>query len=248
MKIIKGIYLVGSGQFGLSSDLDCHVYLVHDRGESVLIDAGAGKFEEDVNYILANIESDGLNQKSVKKLLLTHAHADHSGGGRALKEKLECETVSGIETKRFVEKGREQDLGLDFAKRSGFYGDDYKFKPFKIDTVIEDGDTITVGNSSIKAIHTPGHSSDSMTYLLEKDGNRAIFTGDVVNHGGRMVLLNCEGFELKPYRENIKKLSNLNVDMLFPGHGIFTLKKGQSHIDILIDAFDKLVINSQIIT
>ena len=248
MRITEDIYLVGSGQFGLSSDLDCHIYLIHDSDEAVLIDAGAGKFEEDVDYILANIKNDGLNLKSVKKLLITHAHADHAGGGGALQKKLECETVSGLETKRFVEKGLEQDLGLDFAKRSGFYGDDYKFKPFKIDTVIKDGDTINVGNSSIKAIHTPGHSSDSMIYLLEKDGNRALFTGDVVNHGGRIVLLNCEGFELKPYRENIKKLSNLNINMLFPGHGVFTLKNGQSHIDILIDAFDKLLINSQIIS
>lgn len=248
MKITEGIHIVGSGQFGISSDLDCHIYLVHDGDDAILIDAGAGKFEDDANYILANIENDGLRPQAVKKLLLTHAHADHSGGGRALQEKLGCETVSGIETKRFVEKGLEQELGLDFAKRSGFYGDDYKFTPFKIDTVIKDGETITLGNSSIKAIHTPGHSSDSISYLLEKAGHRSLFTGDVVNHGGRMVLLNCEGFDLKAYRENIKKLSNLNVDMLFPGHGVFTLKNGQSHIDILIDAFDKLLINSQIIT
>jgi glyoxylase-like metal-dependent hydrolase (beta-lactamase superfamily II) len=247
MKIIEGIYLVGSGQFGLSSDLDCHIYLVHDGDEAVLIDAGAGKFEDDVNYILANIENDGFSLKTVKRFLLTHAHADHSGGGKALKEKLECEAVSGIETKGFVEKGLEHELGLDFAKRSGFYGDDYKFKPFKIDTVIKDGDTITVGNTTIKAILTPGHSTDSMSYLLEKAGNRVLFTGDVVNHGGRMVLLNCEGFDLKMYRENIKKLSNLNIDMLYPGHGVFTLKNGQSHIDILINAFDKLLIYNQLV-
>jgi hypothetical protein len=68
-----------------------------------------------------------------------------------------------------------------------------------------------------------------------------------VNHEGRIVLLNCEGFELKAYRENIKKLANLGIDMLFPGHGIFALKNGQNHIDILVDAFDKLVINNQLI-
>ena len=46
MRITEGIYLAGSGQFGLSSDLDCHIYLVHDGDEAVLIDAGAGKFEK----------------------------------------------------------------------------------------------------------------------------------------------------------------------------------------------------------
>jgi glyoxylase-like metal-dependent hydrolase (beta-lactamase superfamily II) len=247
MKITEGIHLVGSGQFGISSPLDCHIYLVHDGDEAVLIDAGAGKFDKDVDYILDNIEGDGISLKAVKKLLLTHAHADHAGGGKALTEKLGCEVVSGMETKKLVEKGTEHELGLDFAKRSGFYGDDYKFKPFKTDTIIKDGDTVTVGKTSIKAILTPGHSTDSMCYLFEKAGIRALFTGDVVNHGGKMVLLNCFGFDLKAYREHIKKLSNLGIDFLFPGHGVFTLKDGQSHIDSLIDAFDKLLINDRLV-
>ncbi|MCL4377257.1 MAG: MBL fold metallo-hydrolase, partial [Actinobacteria bacterium] len=136
----------------------------------------------------------------------------------------------------------------DFAKRGGFYGDDYTFKTFKVDKIINDGETIKIGNGiEIKAIHTPGHSTDSMCYFLRKDGKNILFTGDVVNHGGKFILLNCYGFNLDDYRDSIKKLSDLEIDMIFPGHGVFSLSNGQSHIDPLIEAFNKLLINSQLI-
>jgi glyoxylase-like metal-dependent hydrolase (beta-lactamase superfamily II) len=247
MKITDDIYLVGSGQMGLSAELDCHIYLVNDGNEAVLIDSGAGKKDTDVDFIIHNIAGDGVDPNTVGKILLTHAHADHSGGTKQLKRTLNCEVVAHKKTKKYVEKGSEHDLGLDFARRSGFYGDDYAFRTFTVDSIVEDGGSIKVGKSSMRVIHTPGHSFDSICFMLERGGQKALFTGDVLNHGGKILLLNCKGFDLKEYRENIRKLASLNIDMLFPGHGIFTLKNGQSHIDILIDAFDKLLINNQLI-
>ncbi|MFC2145030.1 MBL fold metallo-hydrolase [Actinomycetota bacterium] len=247
MKIMEGIYLVGSAQFGLSSSLDCHVYLIEDSGELAIIDIGAGKFERDVDIILNNIAQEGFSPSNIGKLFLTHAHSDHAGGGKAFKEKTGCKIIANSITREMVAKADEHELGLDLAKRSGFYGDDYKFRKFNIDEVLEDGDIKKIGSSNIKAIMTPGHSTDSVCYLLEKDGKKILFTGDVVNVGGKFILLNCYGFSLKVYRENIKKLSGLDIDMLFPGHGVYTLKDGQSHIDMLVSAFDKLLINTQLI-
>lgn len=247
MKITEEVYIVGSGQMGLSAPLDCHIYLIRDDDEAFIIDAGAGKYDSDVNFIIKNIENDGINLNKIRKLFLTHAHSDHSGGAIYLKDKLGCEIVANKVTKKYVEKGDEHELGLDFARRSGFYGDAYRFKTFTVDRVIEDGETMRVANSRITAIHTPGHSMDSTCYLFQKNNTKMLFTGDVLNHGGKILLLNCYGFSMDDYRENIKKLANLSIDMLFPGHGIFTLKNGQSHVDMLIDAFDKLLINGQLI-
>ena len=50
-----------------------------------------------------------------------------------------------------VKKGSEHELGLDFAKRSGFYGDNYTFQTFKVDTITNNGNIIEVGNSKIGA-------------------------------------------------------------------------------------------------
>ncbi len=247
MKITDGIYLVGSAQFGISASLDCHVYLIEDAGELAVIDTGAGKFNKDVDTILNNVKQEGFLPSDISKLFLTHAHSDHAGGGKTFREKTGCKIIANNITKTMVEEADEHKLGLDFAKRSGFYGDDYKFRKFNINEVIDDEEIKKIGSCSIKAILTPGHSTDSTCYLLEKNGKKILFTGDVVNIGGKFILLNCYGFSLKTYRENIKKLSGLDVDMIFPGHGVYALKDGQAHIDMLIDAFNKLLINSQII-
>jgi glyoxylase-like metal-dependent hydrolase (beta-lactamase superfamily II) len=247
MKITEGIHLVGSGQMGFSAALDCHIYVIQDENEAVVIDSGAGKLDSDVNLILNNIENDGINPRSISKIFLTHAHADHAGGAKALKEQLKCTLLGNSVTKSLVERGLEHELGLDVAKRSGFYGDDYTFKTCEVDSVLNDGEEVKVGKSRLKAIHTPGHSTDSMCYVLERKNERLLFTGDVLNHGGKILLLNCYGFDLKDYRKNIRKLAGLGIDMLFPGHGVFTIQNGQDHIDLLLEAFDKLLINSQLV-
>ena len=54
---------------------------------------------------------------------------------------------------------------------------------------------------------------------------------------GTISLLNCEGSSLGGYRRDIKRLANLGVEALLPGHGGFCLGGGQSHIDEAIDAF-----------
>jgi glyoxylase-like metal-dependent hydrolase (beta-lactamase superfamily II) len=247
MKIMDGIYLIGSAQYGISASLDCHIYLIEDSGELAVIDIGAGKFDKDVDIILDNISKEGFSPSNIGKLFLTHAHSDHAGGAKAFKKKTGCRIIANSITEEMVKEADEHKLGLDFAKRSGFYGDDYKFKKFNIDEVFEDGEIMKIGKSSIKAILTPGHSIDSTCYLLEKDDEKILFTGDVVNIGGKFILLNCYGFSLEAYRENINKLSGLGTDIIFPGHGVYSLKDGQSHIDILIEAFDKLLINTQLI-
>lgn len=248
MKITEGIYLVGSAAFGISTSLDCHIYLIEDSDGLVLIDAGAGKFDLDVDVVIENIKKEGFRPTDISRLFLTHAHSDHAGGAKALKERTGCSIVANSVTKSMVKKADEHELGLDIAKRSGFYGDDYQFKSFDVDEVIGDGVSKTMADMKITAILTPGHSSDSTCYLVQKGGKKMMFTGDVVNVGGKFLLLNCYGFSLKDYRENIGKLKDLGVDMLFPGHGVFTLKDGQSHIDILIDAFDKLLVNDLLVS
>ena len=179
MKIMEGIYLVGSAQFGISASLDCHVYLVEDSGELAVIDIGAGKFDRDVDIILNNIIKEGFSPSEIDKLFLTHAHSDHAGGAKAFKKKTGCKIIANNITGEMVKEADEHKLGLDFAKRSGFYGDDYKFRKFNIDKILEDGEITKIGSSNIKAILTPGHSTDSTCYLLEKDGKKILFTGDV---------------------------------------------------------------------
>src|SRR2546430_12672321 len=107
VKLIERVCLVGSGRLGvsLSSELDCHVYLVDDGKEAALIDAGAGVATAE---ILAVAAAHGFPSDRIRHLLLTHGHADHAGGTASFRRHLplffQAEdgirdlTVTGVQT------------------------------------------------------------------------------------------------------------------------------------------------------
>src|SRR3990170_5601933 len=84
MKLTQDVYLVGGGDYGfnLTHRLDCHVYVVDGGSELALIDAG---FWPGTEEILALMKEDGLDPERVSTIVVTHYHADHSGGAAAIK-------------------------------------------------------------------------------------------------------------------------------------------------------------------
>jgi len=237
MKIMDNIYLVGSGQIGLSHLVDCHIYLIDGRDELALIDTGVGI---EVEKIFANIEEDGFDPTKVKKVILTHIHADHAGGCREMKERLGCTIFAPKNEINLLERGTDEELGLILAKQSGIYSPDYVFSHCSVDVAVSNGDTIRVGELQLKAISIPGHSPGSTCYFLEHRGKRILFTGDVVFYDGKIGLLNYWGSNLADYRSYINRLASLSVDVLLPGHKLFTLREGQQHIDQAISSLKKL--------
>lgn len=237
MKILENVYLVGSGQIGLSHPFDCHIYLVDGVDELALIDSGAGV---DVDLILSNIERDGLDPGRIKKIIITHYHADHSGGCKEIKDRTSARVYIHQHGAELVEKGEEEEMGLVVAKKSGFYSRGYTFKPFKVDYRIADDQTISVGRLKLAAIHTPGHSQDSTCFHIDDGSCRMLFSGDVILFEGRIGLLNLAGSSLEGYRKNFHKISPLACDALLPGHGVFVLKGGKQHIEKGFLALKKL--------
>ena len=217
MRIIEDIYLVGGGLYGIgiSNDLDCNVFLVDGESEMALIDAGVG---EGTSTIIDNIKKEGLDISKVSKVILTHAHLDHSGGAAELKKSLGLEVcLSEIEA-GFLENGDEDAIGLNIAKRTGVYAEHFSLTPVKIDQKLKGGESIKIGNYAIKVIPTPGHSRGSVCLLLEGHKNRVLFSGDTVFTRGVLCLLNLPDSSLADYREGLKNLANLSIDTLLPSH------------------------------
>jgi len=232
VKITEDVYLVGSGQICISNPLDCHVYLIDCGKELVLVDAGAGL---ETGFIIENIKKEGFDEKRVSLLLLTHCHADHAGGCKNMKELTGCKIVCAEAEGRLLECGTDEEIGLDVAKKSLIYPEDYRFTHCKPDWIIKDRDVIHVGKYDFRAIMVPGHSIASTCYLLDKDGYRILFSSDVVFVGGTIGLGNWPGSSLEEYRKNIRNLSNLRVDALLPGHFLWTLRDGQKSLDKAIE-------------
>lgn len=237
MKLTEHIFLVGSGEIGISNEHDCNVYVIDCKREAVMIDAGAGL---DIDSLLNNATNSGVDIGKLKKLLLTHGHADHAGGAAELKRRLGLSVYANRREARLIEEGDERALGLDIAKRSGLYFPEYRFTPCKVDVFITHNQKIIAGGLEIRAINVPGHSPGSTCYLVDLPEGRALFTGDVVFPHGVIGFMNCKGASLAGYRRFLRRLSGLEVDLLLPGHRGFVLKRGQAHIDQAVEAVSDL--------
>ena len=240
MKLTERVFLVGSGRFGfsISSEFDCHVYLIDGGSELALIDAGVGL---EVERILANVSAEGFDPLDIGKVLLTHVHSDHAGGAAALKERTNAAVAIHEAEAQLLESGDEDAIGLPIAREDGYYPDDYHMAPCRPDTVLSDGQEVSVGDLSISVVHFPGHSKGAVCYGVSVGGTKHLFSGDTVFLNGEIGLLNCVGSSLEDYRANVGKLTGLGIDVLLPGHLSVVLSRGQRHLDMAVENLRRLM-------
>lgn len=236
MRITENIYLVGSLQLGISGRWDSHVYLLKGPEGLVLIDAGSGT---DGERIFENIRGEGFDPADIKALLLTHVHFDHSCGAAEIRERTGCHVYLSARTQRLMESGTAEEAGLDKAIENGTYPEWFEFRNCVVDRPIHDGDVIRAGGLEFAAIGVEGHSPDSICYLVEMDGMKNLFSGDVLFYGGVVGLINAPGSTMEGYRQELSKLAGLGIDGFYPGHYLFTVTDGQRHIDAAIEQFQK---------
>jgi glyoxylase-like metal-dependent hydrolase (beta-lactamase superfamily II) len=240
VRLTERICVVGGGTSGLgiSDALDPNVYLLSGGEELALVDAGAGPGEAG---ILENVRSLGYEPERIRHIFLTHAHADHAGGAATLAERLGARVYLSELEREALESADEDALGLSLARRNGFYPEDYRLRPCKVDVALRGEERLRCGELGLTVIPTPGHSAGCVCFLVKTEQGSALFAGDTVFAGGRISLLVAPGSDLLALRESVMKLGGLDVASLLPGHGIFPLKGGQWHIDQAIKAFDSMM-------
>jgi glyoxylase-like metal-dependent hydrolase (beta-lactamase superfamily II) len=239
MLLLPSVLLVGSGSNGifLTDFYDCNVYLIDCNSELVLIDSGAGY---DIHDLVQQIELANPYRKKISWILLTHAHADHSGGASQLKELYKCKIAAPINEAAFIQNGNEHEIGLDLAREAGIYPDDFCFHPCNIDLTLSPHTKLEIGDVCFSILSAAGHSNGGVCFYIHKDNKNILFAGDLLTSEGKISLQNIPGVNLTSYRESILELQNLSVDCFFPGHGCFALKNGHIHIAPAIAAFKGL--------
>ena len=238
MRLTKRIHLVGSEQFGLSHPLDCNCYLIDGGSELALVDCGLGLGIEE---ILSNITRSGFEIERLTHILITHSHIGHWGGAEGFRKRtkarvwvpsLAASTMSNI----------DDDPGIRINVKLKRYPSGFVPRPCVPDSTFSDGNQVKIGEVEFKMIQVQGHTKDSVCFLLEEGSTRCLFTGDTVFYAGKIGLLNLDGCSLDDYRRDISKLANLQVDALFPGHGVFVLNRGQKHIQRAINKLSDFVL------
>jgi len=231
VRLTPSLALIGSLQFGISGLFDCHVYALKGPEGITLIDAGAGTHTE---QLLENLRVD-LETDAVKSLVLTHCHLDHCGGAAELRKRTGCKVIVPQVSRAILETGDEDAIGLRAAREQGTYPPDFHLAPCPVDSGVTDGDDFEAAGISFKAIHVRGHSEDMFCYWTHFNGHNWLFTGDAVFYGGVLGVINVQGSGMDGYRADLWKLQGLDVEGLFPGHGLMTLREGQKHIDRAIE-------------
>lgn len=157
-----------------------NVYFVGTEPASThIIDTGDGLIMLDSGYqhslylVLQNMHVLGLDPMNLKHIVHTHGHVDHCGATKALVEMTGAKTFLGEADRDYI-NGK---LDLSWAKELGLH-----LETFEPDVLLQDGDIISLGNTQIKAIATPGHTPGAMSYLFDVHcGSRTLTAG---LHGG----------------------------------------------------------------
>lgn len=203
--------------------------LVSDKNNAIIIDAPSG-----AKSGISDLQSKGI---TIKKILLTHGHCDH----------IEC--LSDI----FDETGAEVYVHMNdagkLADSSTNLSDDMPdlfpsslYRGAEKVVEIKDNDVILLDDISVKVIHTPGHTSGGVCYVVED----MIFSGDTLFFGsiGRTDMFDGSMSQMKKSLERLGEFSGeIKNYKIYPGHGSSTtlldekdrnpfMQKGLSYDDL----------------
>jgi glyoxylase-like metal-dependent hydrolase (beta-lactamase superfamily II) len=143
---------------------------------------------------------------AIRWIITTHTHPDHSPLTAELARRTGAEVI-----------------GLPPP------GDGRQDSTFAPDRLPGDGERLGVGDGFLTAIHTPGHASNCVCYLLERE--RLLFTGDHVLEGVSPVILPPDG-DMAAYLHSLDKLKAYDFDRIAPGHG-GVMDRGKRVLELL---------------
>jgi len=189
VELAPGLVRLTAPNPGLMTGPGTNSYLI-GAGDLVVIDPGPAD-ESHLAALLAAVQARG----TLRSILVTHTHLDHAPGAAALAE------ATGAQVVGF---GPAENFAPDLCVRAGW--------------------TLTVagpapgGGMTLEAVHTPGHASDHLCWLLQE--SRTLLTGDHLMHGSTVVIRPPDG-DLGTYLASLALVRDLDppIARLAPGHG-----------------------------
>lgn len=179
---------------------NCNSYVIRG-GVTVLIDVGHLKH---LGRLLASMEKDGLNPQDLHLIMSTHCHPDHF---EALSQFAESKALTTMhrEEERYL-----KDHGETLYRMMGITS-----PRSKADFYLREG-ALKLGKIDLQVYHTPGHSPGSLCFYWPK--KKVLISGDVVFRAG-VGRTDFPGGDSNQLKRSIQRLSQLDIEVLLPGHG-----------------------------
>jgi metallo-beta-lactamase class B len=211
-RIAGNLYYVGSQ--GLAN------FLITTPQGHILINSD---LEASLPLIRNSVEKLGFKFTDIRILLISHAHWDHDGGSAAVKKLTGAKYMVMDADVPVVESGGKTDF--QYGNRPASL-----YPPTKVDRVLHDGDEVKLGDATLVAHLTPGHTKGCTTWTMKVDDAGKVY--DVVIIGSPNV---NEGYKLvgnasypeiaSDYERTFRVLEALPVDIFLGAHGdYFDLK------------------------
>lgn len=196
-------------------------YLLQSGGERALIEVGPGST---LDSLLGGLQAVDVDPGTIDKVLVTHIHLDHAGAAGAFLRRFPRAQfyVHEIGLPHMIDPAKL------IASATRIYGDmmgplwgDFEPVPEDRATALADGDIVSVGDMSLRALYTPGHASHHVVYHDEE--RRRVFTGDVA--GVRLAGMQYvrpptppPDLDLEAWQESIERVRALRPDALYLTH------------------------------
>ena len=199
-----------------------NAFLIEDTESGLtLVDTG---MPGNLPKIFAQLKKAGKDPRDIRRIIITHAHTDHTGSTAVISKELNIPVWAHADTARLVEQGLPGEASLQvspgllnqliyqlFIRRGG------KIDSFSIVRRLVDGEILPIGGpGGIKVIYTPGHSAGHISLLLQED--RVLIAADIcANAAGLDWSTVYEDRELG--RQSILKAAAFEFDKAVFGHG-----------------------------
>ena len=198
-EVTKGVTRIVAHNPSVFTFKGTNTYILGEGDDLALIDPGP---EDDAHF---DAIMQYVGQRRISHILITHTHIDHIAGLPRLA------AATGATVCGYGRVGR--DSGTISTSPSGAESYDLAFTP---DLKLSDGDEVAGSDWAVKALFTPGHAPDHLSFEL-KD-RKVLFSGDHVMGWNTSVVAPPEG-NMSDYLASLEKLLDRSDDVYFPGHG-----------------------------
>jgi glyoxylase-like metal-dependent hydrolase (beta-lactamase superfamily II) len=189
--------------------IGCNVYVVYDDREWILIDVG---YEESVDEIVELIRQLDFPLSQCRALVATHADVDHIQGLAKARSILKAPVLAHPKAVESLQTGDRIKTFAEIAAQNVHL----PMPTVKVDSTVDDGDTISVGSRTLQVWHTPGHTDSQLAFRLDD----LLLSGDNIYRDGSVGAIDAHhGSDIPSFIASLERIAASDVAWLLPSHG-----------------------------